>query len=84
MRFLSRVCILVSCFSFQYQFIEDNSKNKVDKESILSNFDFSVFPIFAFELGHFKVQTIFSYATNTKAYQQKTEKIFVLQRKKVW
>jgi hypothetical protein len=36
-------------------------------ESILPNFKFFIFPIFAFKLGHFKVQTIFSHATNTQA-----------------
>jgi hypothetical protein len=39
------------------------------------------FPIFAFKLGHFKVQTIFFHATNTQAYQQKTEKIFGFTKK---
>jgi hypothetical protein len=39
----------------------------LDLESILPNFDFFVFPIFALKLGHFKVQTIFSHATNTQA-----------------
>jgi hypothetical protein len=29
-------------------------------------------------LGYSKVQTIFSYATNSQAQQQKAEKIFVL------
>ncbi len=33
---------------------------KITPESILPNFDFFVFPIFAFKLGHFKVQTILS------------------------
>ncbi len=37
------------------------------KESILSNFDFFVFPIFTIKLCHFKAQTIFSYAINTQA-----------------
>jgi hypothetical protein len=37
------------------------------QKSILPNFDFFIFLIFAFKLGHFKVQTIFSYATNTQA-----------------
>ncbi len=37
------------------------------RESILPNFNFFIFPIFTFKLGHFKVQTIFSYATNTQA-----------------
>ena len=41
-----------------------------------------LFLIFAFKLGHFKVQTIFSYATNTQAYIKKPEKIFILWRKK--
>jgi hypothetical protein len=36
-------------------------------ESILPNFDFFVFLIFACKLGHFKAQTIFSYATNTQS-----------------
>jgi hypothetical protein len=36
-------------------------------ESILPNFDFFIFPIFAFKLGHFKVQAISSHATNTQA-----------------
>jgi hypothetical protein len=44
----------------------------VTQESILPDFDILIFPIFAIKLGHFKVQTIFSYATNTQAYQQKT------------
>ncbi len=47
-------------------------------ESILPNFDFFVFSIFAFKLGHFKVQTIFSHATNTQAKQQK---IFLYEEK---
>jgi hypothetical protein len=38
-----------------------------NQESILPNFDFFVFPIFAFKLGHFKALTIFSHATNTQA-----------------
>ncbi len=46
----------------------DQSFNiKQDLESILPNFDFFIFPTFAFKLGHFKVQTIFSHATNTQA-----------------
>ncbi len=36
-------------------------------ESILTNFDFVIFQIFAFKLGYFKVKTIFTYATNTQA-----------------
>ncbi len=36
-------------------------------ESILPNFDFLIFPFFTFKLGHFKVLTIFSHATNTQA-----------------
>ncbi len=36
-------------------------------KSILPNFDIFVFLIFAFKLGHFKVHTIFSHATNTQA-----------------
>jgi hypothetical protein len=40
-------------------------------ESILPNFNFFVFPIFAIKLGPFKTQAIFSYATNTQAQQQK-------------
>ncbi len=39
----------------------------MNPESILPNFDFFVFPIFAIKFGHFKVQTIFSYASNTQA-----------------
>jgi hypothetical protein len=42
-------------------------------ESILPNFDFFIVPIFAIMLGYFKVQTIFSCATNTQAKQQKTQ-----------
>ncbi len=44
------------------------------QESILPNFDFFIFPIFTFNLGHFKVQRAFLYATNTQAYQQKNGK----------
>jgi hypothetical protein len=36
-------------------------------ESILPNFVFFVFLIFTIKLGHFIVETIFSYATNTQA-----------------
>jgi hypothetical protein len=36
-------------------------------ESILPNFDFFVFPIFANKFDHLKEQTLFSYATNTLA-----------------
>ncbi len=42
-----------------------------DQKSILPNFFFFIFQIFAIKLGHFKVQTIFSYTTNTQGYQQK-------------
>jgi hypothetical protein len=35
-----------------------------NQESILPNYDFFVFPIFVFKLGHFKAQTIFSHRTN--------------------
>ncbi len=38
-----------------------------DQESILPNFDFFIFPIFAIKLGNFKLQTIFSHAANTQA-----------------
>jgi hypothetical protein len=38
-----------------------------DQESILPNFVFFIILIFAFKLGHFKEQTILSYATNTQA-----------------
>ncbi len=41
--------------------------NNNPEESILPNFDFFVFPIFAFKLAHFKLQTIFSYSTKTLA-----------------
>jgi hypothetical protein len=34
---------------------------------ILPNFVLFIFLIFAFKFGHFKVQTIYSYATNTQA-----------------
>ncbi len=36
-------------------------------ESILPNFDFFTFTIFVYKLAPFKVQTIFSNATNTQA-----------------
>jgi hypothetical protein len=61
-----QVCIK----NFQFSFI---------LESIIPNFDFFVFPIFAF-----KVQTIFSYATNTQALQQKNGKNHRFTKKKVW
>jgi hypothetical protein len=44
-------------------------------ESILPKYflhkDF--YPFFAFKLGHFKAQTIFSYVTNTQPYKQTME-----------
>jgi hypothetical protein len=49
---------------FHVQRGEDLSFNL---ESIQPNFDFFIFLIFAFKLGHFKVQAIFSYAKNTQA-----------------
>jgi hypothetical protein len=39
----------------------------INLESILPNFDFLIFPIFAFKLGHFRIQAIFLYATNIQA-----------------
>jgi hypothetical protein len=45
--------------------MEEEKESKL--ESILPNFDFSVFPIFDIKLGYFKVQTILSYAKNTQA-----------------
>ncbi len=39
----------------------------VDQESIQPNFNFYVFLIYPFKLRHFKVQTIFSYGTNTQS-----------------
>jgi hypothetical protein len=51
------------------------------QDSILPNFDFFVFPIFAFKLGHFKVQTIFSHATNTQ--DKKNGKNLCFTKKKV-
>ncbi len=56
------------CWKASLQFLERNlpsTLGRISPESILPNFDFIVFPIFAFKLGHFKVQTIFSHATNT-------------------
>ncbi len=50
-------------------------------QSILPNFDFFIFRIFAFKLGHFKVQSLFSYATNTQAYQQKRKKSLFYEEK---
>jgi hypothetical protein len=44
-----------------------SSSSEDNQKSILPNFGFFVFPIFAFKLGYFKVQTIFSHATNTQA-----------------
>jgi hypothetical protein len=45
----------------------NKSNGHKDPESILPNFGFFIFLIFGFKLGHFKVQTIFSHATNTQA-----------------
>jgi hypothetical protein len=42
------------------------SDKKLNLESILPNYDFFVFLIFAIKLGHFKVHTTFSHATNTQ------------------
>ncbi len=47
-----------------YWFIK---KSALAHQSILANFDFFIFPIFTFKFGHFKIQTIFSHATNTQA-----------------
>ena len=40
---------------------------KENQESILSNFGFLRFLIFAVKLGHFIVNTFFSYVTNAQA-----------------
>ncbi len=54
--------------SWMIFFFEFNQLIKYSElESILPNFDFFVFPIFVFKLGHFKVRTIFSHGTNTQA-----------------
>ncbi len=53
-------------FTHNHRFLCTNL-NIWHQESILSSFDFFVFLIFAFMLGHFKVQTIFLYATNAQA-----------------
>ncbi len=47
--------------------INEVTKWNENPESILPNYDFFAFPIFGIKLSHFKVQTIFSYATNTQA-----------------
>ncbi len=49
--------------------------------SILPNFDFFFFLIFAFKLGHFKVQTIFLMLQTLKLNNKKREKS---SKKKVW
>jgi hypothetical protein len=56
-----------------------NSKQitEIIQVSILPNFFLCktwIFSFFAILLGHFKEQTIFYNATNTQAYQQKSEK----------
>ncbi len=48
-------------------------------ESILY---FSLFSFFGAKLGHFTINGFFLYVTNAKAYQRKTEKIFVSEEKK--
>jgi hypothetical protein len=54
---------LEKCFFFCYQELRwEREREKTinnNPESILPIFDFFVFPIFAFKLCHFKVQTIF-------------------------
>ena len=50
-------------------------------ESILPNFVFLRFPIFAAKLCHYIVNNFFSYVTNTQAYQQKMEKFCISEEK---
>ncbi len=50
------------------------------QESILPNYDFFAFPIFAIKLGHFKVHTIF-FVLQTLKLNNKNGKIFILRRK---
>jgi hypothetical protein len=45
---------------YDYEMTHNVLIRKLNLESILSNFDFFVFSIFAFKLVHFKGQTIFS------------------------
>jgi hypothetical protein len=45
-------------------------------ESILPNFDFFVFPIFAFKLGHFEVQTIIILQTLKLNIEKRKKSLF--------
>ncbi len=38
---------------------------------------FLLFPLIAVKLGHFTINEIFLYVTNTQAYQRRTEKFFL-------
>jgi len=42
------------------------------------------FLFFGVKLGHFTIDDFFLHVTNVKAYQQKTEKIFVSEEKKFY
>jgi hypothetical protein len=50
-------------------------------ESILPNFDFFIFQIFAFKLGHFKVQTIFFLLQTLKLNNKKRKKSLFYEEK---
>jgi hypothetical protein len=59
--------------SYSTNFLSTKKEKKIKKkkmcvlESIIPKIDFFVFFNFGLKLGHFKVQTIFWYATNTQA-----------------
>jgi hypothetical protein len=59
-----------------------NKENEIS-DSILPNFDFFDCPIFAFKLGHFKVQTIFLMLQTLKLYNKKQKNLHFT-KKKVW
>ncbi len=64
-KILSALCELLIAFNGQPMVLRYPGREPL--ESILPNFDFFIFLIFTLMLGHFKVQAIFSYATNTLA-----------------
>ena len=75
-RKFTEIQLTISAFLFDF-FLLLPYVTKNFPESILPNFHFSVFPIFAVNLGHIIITTFFSYVTNTQAYQRKNEKFFL-------
>jgi hypothetical protein len=85
MSFLKPLLASVSCSILKFEqmhfFQRCGKKYEIMVESILPNFGIFIFPIFAFMLGYFKVQTIF-FMLQTLKLKDKNGKSLSFKKKK--